>query len=423
MKQDVARPDDYGSDRRQRRRRPITIVLIVAAALVGGGVLAGTVLAGSPLLGKLAPEPLIQQGPGSTVVSGAAHLLPASWQAPRSGWLYVLDPSQLGPESQVLLVDPGSGTVKGVIRADSDPAMALSPDGRRLYLASRRGGTDTLSAIDTASGRVLARAALPFRWGNTLLPTSPSMAVSADGTRLYVRTLQTLASGLDRETVATFETATLRSTTDAVDATGCGASSLLASPPNAVDLVCLASGSIRSLSGSSEQVVSLPTVTDSRRDLNGNRFDFGRLAGGARSPDGKTVYGVAQDGRLTVVDSASRLQRRADLGIGTDRWVLPNRVSMSPDGTRLYVGVGLIADRDHGRADRILVVDTSSATVVKTFPSSNAFWTFALSRDGSRLYVAQPETGSIAVIDTATGGSSWSITGLGDTPALVLEAP
>jgi DNA-binding beta-propeller fold protein YncE len=421
MNHELAHPDGY--ENKGRQRRPVKIVLLAAAALVGGGVLAGTVLAGSPPAGRLAPEPLLQPGAGSKVVANAAHLLPASWQQPQSGWLYVLDPNQLDLESQLLLVDPRSGTVKGVIRAGNDPAMALSPDGHRLYLASKRGGADTLSVVDTASGHVLGSAAISFRWGDTILPTSSSMAVSADGARVYVRTHQTLASGIDKETVTSFDTATMRFTADAVDVTGCGASSLLVAPQIPMKLVCLQSGNVRSIGGDSAQVVSIPRVTDERRDKNGNRINLGRLAGGALSADGKTIYGISEGGRLSIVDAATQVGRHVDLGIGTDRWVVPNRVSLSADGTRLYIGAGRLADRDHSRADQMLVVDTATSTVIKTISASAVFWSFTLSRDGSHLYASQPETRSVALIDTVTGAQSRAITGLGESPALVMEAP
>src|SRR5438094_761721 len=57
------------------------------------------------------------------------------WQAPRSGWVLVLDYDGHGEaEGKLLLVDPEHDGVIGNLSVGYDPDLALSPDGRYIFL-------------------------------------------------------------------------------------------------------------------------------------------------------------------------------------------------------------------------------------------------------------------------------------------------
>src|SRR5437879_4665479 len=56
------------------------------------------------------------------------------WTKPKSGWLWVLDVHPAG--GHVLLVDPKTQTVPARIVTGPYPDIALSPDGSRLYVAT-----------------------------------------------------------------------------------------------------------------------------------------------------------------------------------------------------------------------------------------------------------------------------------------------
>jgi DNA-binding beta-propeller fold protein YncE len=82
--------------------------------------------------------------------------------------LYILDSNNNKEESQVLVVDVEDGRVVKTFRAGSTPDMALSPDGKRLYIAStwwtaERWGGGTLDVIDAATGTLLQRVDNPDR--------------------------------------------------------------------------------------------------------------------------------------------------------------------------------------------------------------------------------------------------------------------
>jgi len=128
---------------------------------------------------------------------------------PPSGWLYVLDPNNAAKESEIVLLDPTLGRVMGAFRSGQLPAMALSPDGTRLYVASRQASGGAISVIDTASGGVLQTVAAP-NLESYVQPVAPAMAMSPDGHWLYVPKRRILGPGSDEYTLATFDTARSR---------------------------------------------------------------------------------------------------------------------------------------------------------------------------------------------------------------------
>ena len=86
---------------------------------------------------------------------------------PYTHWLYVLDPKNLDAHTQVLALDPATEEVVQTYPAGYDPQMALSPDGSRLYVTSSVApkGINSFSSVidvfDTSSGERLERASLP----------------------------------------------------------------------------------------------------------------------------------------------------------------------------------------------------------------------------------------------------------------------
>src|SRR6266478_7369761 len=98
--------------------------------------------------------PTVQQATSANTGSRTFGVSGIPWEVPRSNWLYVLDyvNDPAGDASgQVLVIDP-QGQVHGRIITGFTPDIVLSPDGTRLYLASKDSVGDTLSVIDTATG-------------------------------------------------------------------------------------------------------------------------------------------------------------------------------------------------------------------------------------------------------------------------------
>ncbi len=86
----------------------------------------------------------------------------------------------IGGYGEVVSIDTGTGTVLNrLIAVGADPrSIAISRDGTRLYVANH--GSDTVSAIDTGTGSVVRQ----FRPGCGTKPVS--VAVGRDANRVYV---------------------------------------------------------------------------------------------------------------------------------------------------------------------------------------------------------------------------------------------
>lgn len=108
--------------------------------------------------------------------------------------------------------------------------------------------------------------------------------------------------------------------------------------------------------------------------------------------------GVASTGTVTVIDLGARSALR-EIEVGLH----PSEMAFSPDGTRLYVA--------NANSDTVSVIETASDTVVQTMstrpmkglPFGSAPNAIAVSPDGRTLYVANGGNNALAVMDAASG--------------------
>lgn len=114
------------------------------------------------------------------------------------------------------------------------------------------------------------------------------------------------------------------------------------------------------------------------------------------SPDGAYIYLVDErSGNVLQIDGATgSLAKTIVVG---DAF---NFVVVSPDGKTLYTVDGGVASAGSSARARVSVIDVASGAVSKIELNGLTPWNPILNSDGTRLYVAQSEWNSVAVIDT-----------------------
>lgn len=237
---------------------------------------------------------------------------------------YVADTGQY----DVSAVDVVSGTAKKIFVGPYPQAVAVAPDGRSVYAAvtggdTGAGGSDQVKVIDTATDRVT---------GTIRVGTAPhQIAFSRDGRRAYVA----YAHG-----VAVVDTGTGEVTGRVSDPGGAQGVAvtpdgrrLLVTNPRGGDtwLVNTASGKV---------VAKIPTPD--------------QPWGVAVTPDGRRAYVARMNaGSVAVLDLASR-KVVGDIGVGR----LPAPVAITPDGREAWVG--------NVFSGSVSVVDVASGRVAAT---------------------------------------------------------
>lgn len=253
------------------------------------------------------------------------RLYVASAQRLRSKRLYAASARRLGKLS---VVDLSSRSVSAVINTGLEPfAVAVSPDGSRAYVSNS--GSGSISVVDTAANAVIAT--IPARGGPR------GLAVTPDGTRVYVANL--LAG-----TVSVIDTA---------------------------------------MSAEAAQIPVGKSPISVTID-----------------PHGAFAYVAnSESGTISVLDLAAN-QVKATLDSGRS----PDGMVLSPDGSRLFVA--------NSAANFVSVFDTASRALVARVPV-NQPRAIAASPDGSRVFVTSTEDRQGTIIDAITNQAAGNFpTGL-----------
>ena len=341
------------------------------------------------------------------------------WRTPQAGWLYVLDHGDaLGGPARVLLVDPNKGRVMGSLDVGDAPEMALSPDGKRLYVAGVLDQGDFLTVIDTATGSALQSVPLRDRWQYTGMPEAPTMTVSTDGRWLYVLKLHIIPKARDEYTIGTFDT--LGSVFQAAElpVPDCVAGSLLpSSGGEGVQVFCSGTNDVRFLfSGNRDhRVLPLPAISS-------ETGPWAKIKIGVRAPNGNTLA-VMGDGRILEIDPESTKVVRVLNDRLNGSWVPSREVPRSPDAKILYIGIGRLSERSTGMADRILAIDTKTGRQLGSIKTSHPFWSLTISGDGRHLYAVGSEYKDLLILDTARYEEIRDVSGIGLNPARAVVVP
>ena len=262
---------------------------------------------------------------------------------------------------------PAAGSL---VTVGNEPlSVAVSLDGARVFVADRN---DTLTVLDAHTLQPVAGS--PVTVGSS--PSSSSVAVSPDGTRVFV-------ANSDHNTLTVLDAHTLQPAAGSPVTVGNGPSSVAVSRDGTRvfvansghnNLTVLDAHTLQPVAGSPVIVGGLPWSV-------------------AVSRDGTRVF-VAnqQDQTLTVLD-AQKLQPVAGSPVTVGAY--PTSVAISPDGTLVFVA--------NLMGNTLTVLDTQklqpaqgSPVTVGTYPTS-----VAMSPDGTRVFVANYGDNNLTVLGPA----------------------
>ncbi|MGY2119317.1 beta-propeller fold lactonase family protein [Nocardia gipuzkoensis] len=266
----------------------------------------------------------------------------------------------------VSVIDTATNVVTALISVPQEPkGLAVSADGAYLYVAS----SDAVSAIATASNTTIGSAIADSG------TVSRAVVVSRDGARLYVadglRPTVTVRDARTRDTTATIP---LGSANDAIDA--------IALTPDGRHLFAAKHGQIAMID-TTTATVTARTAIDEMPELI------------SASPDGRSVYAMGRfSSNLYVLDAATGAE------IGTVKLKgMSTGIAVSPSGRYVF-----IANKPYlsgGSAGDITVLDSASRTVVGEIQSGIGAGHLVVTPNGRRLYASPLETdgSGVAVID------------------------
>ena len=326
--------------------------------------------------------------------------------------IYIVDPNDQGPVSRILVVDPDQLRIAFTLTTRYLPEIALSADGRRLYVADSyrtqviRGETqDVLSVYDALSGELLLDDT-PIQ-GRLLykgLPLGePFLFLSDNGRQLYVMkygdpdTHQTRLTVLDPATLQTVREGDWPPCGDRIRVQ---ADRWLCANGAALDVVDPSSRAVV------ETLLKVPS---------------GQTVAWLITADGERLYVLYADATLAVANLQDRkivTARRLEVN---EHW-LPvwDGATLSPDGRRLYVGFDTGEGESAVFSDAIAVYDTATWANIATIKLGDTMWHFALSAEGDQLYAVSPAAHDLRIYDTTTFQEVATLPNLGGTPARIV---
>ena len=341
-------------------------------------------LSGQTLSGLLGANGLLFNGtPPSTLLSAdATRIVARVPNGATSGEVEVTTSAGVALSPRAFSTDVisppvvlGGSTAQGLAPA----ALAVSPDGRKFYVADRSNSTVRV---------VRASTLLDLRVPPVTVPGGMPRGVvaSPDGKRIYVAAAGLGVLIMDAATATWLDTIPVSIDDQGRD----NPQGLAISPDGRLLLVSSgsAAGSVSVLRIADKAVVASLTLLDGKAPL-----------GVAFSPDGQKAYVAAADlssaaGTLEVFDPAN------GAGIDSDAvGILPTGIAVSPDGNLVFV-----SNKDD---NTVSVYNTVGGAVVATYLMAGTAPTgIAISPDGARVYVALRTSNSVSVFDATTGAEA-----------------
>jgi len=240
-------------------------------------------------------------------------------------------------------VDAPGTTLTPITVASQPTDVIFNKAGTRAYVSGTGGAGYVIYTIDVAAGTVLTITPVPY---------SPiRLALSSDESRLYATAYQSRVLSMP----------TSGGTVTSVQLTG-SLQAIAVSPTNGAVYVSTVVGPVRRLDPAT---LAVQATSPSFGPVNGDLVV---------SPDGASVYTVADDGGLRVLDGSTlTLSGGLDAGGGA------TGLAMSPDGAQLYVST---------YNGQLTIVDRAQRTIVKTLTLGGTPSRVAFDKQGKTAFVA-----------------------------------
>lgn len=280
---------------------------------------------------------------------------------------------------QVDVIDMASNTLAGTLVGAApvtlmDSAeLAVSADGRRIYVPARIGGTPALAVFDSSTRRQIAMVPVPA-------PVT-ALAVSVDGRELYALT-EDLLVFIDIATHGVTHTLSLGS--------GLYADGLAFAADGGRAFVTTQTGRLFAIDTSTRQVAATATIPNGRHGI-------------AVAIDGAMLYVSNTDAdSVWVIDSTS-LRTQATFPVG----FRPRVPAVTPDGKSLIVPV---FDRAFNGRLELFNTATYQPTGRIELGGRNGPWRVVVTPDGTRAYVVFDADRVVLGVALATGKILGSVT-------------
>ena len=366
------------------------------------------------------------------------------------GKLYVLDAGNNHKKAKVLVVDQSNGKVVHTYHAGDQPDMALSPDGRQLFVSyfveiaeGRR--ESVLDIYDTASGTLIDHVSNPQALQHKLPVYESSMVMAPSGKQIYIEKYHWTpgAPGPSGCYVSVFDTEQRRFRGVNISIFNCGHVVLpsredlkfymVSAGTHSIDEFTLVIPSEGATNTSHRSIpIEFPKSVDSSSEVKSSNAATTPCEVGQRAP-AKTlgpVFFLGEEGMIgAVLNDGSRLA--VDLSTAVTKFMgkepatgtAPGmQAALHRDNSPVYFSAGQETNNYFERYDQIVRMDPATMAITGKMTTSSPFFSMSMSPDENILFTVNPQRAKITVID-ALSLKEMSQFSVGVKPIFAIAAP